>query len=209
MQWCQQQQVTWDYLHRVVLRGLRLEKFKHLWFEPKIISEFLRVKPDLDQVIYSHIQVKDFFLAQELYFQIQEDGADFFELAREYSLEAEQQDESWAEPVALASLPAEISTLFKDGREGKVHKPVLVNGLFWVVRLDRFYPARLTKAMRAILLEQLYSNWLQSKIQELIAQPGAVAIQPPSSVAPEVLVPAILDIRSAPESEAEPPPAVK
>jgi hypothetical protein len=202
MQWCQQHQVTWDYLHRVVLRELRLEKFKHLWFEPKIISEFLRIKPNLDQVVYSRIQVEDFFLAQELYFQIQEDGADFFELAREYSVEAEQHDESWTEPVALASLPTEISALFQDGQERKVHQPVLVNGLFWVVRLERLYPSRLTKAMRSILLEQLYRKWLQSKIEELIAQPGAVALQPQPSLAPEDLVLSGLDISSAPEGEA-------
>jgi hypothetical protein len=178
IQWCRQNQVTWDYLHKVVLRGLRLEKFKQLSFEPKIISEFLRVKSDLDQVEYSRIQVEDFFLAQELYFQIQ-DGADFLELACEHSLEDPPQREQWLEPVSLASLPPEILALFRDGQEGKLHKPVLVDGLFWVVRLERLYPARLTQAMRSILLEQLYGDWLRSQIAELLSQPGAIALQSP------------------------------
>ncbi len=188
IQWCQQNQVSEDYLHKVVLRGLRLNKFKQSYFEPKIISEFLRIKPDLDQVEYSRIRVGDFFLAQELYFQIQDDGADFLELARQHSLDGESLDGSWIEPTSLASLPPEISNLFKNGQEGKLYKPVLVDDLFWVVRLERIYPARLTASMRSLLRGQLYNDWLQAQIAALVSQPGAIAVQQEGAVDEECLV---------------------
>ncbi|MBF2046894.1 MAG: peptidylprolyl isomerase [Elainella sp. C42_A2020_010] len=177
VQWCEQNHVTWDYLDRVIIRDLRVEKFKYLYFDRRVETEFLQTKLELDQVEYSRIQVSDFFLAQELYFQIRDDGREFAQLAREYSLGNERYTEGWAGPVSLADLPFKVANFFKVGQIGAVYGPIPVDGLFWVVRLERITPARLTETTRQRLIERLYHRWLQSHVKELIAQPGAITLE--------------------------------
>jgi hypothetical protein len=183
-QWCQEHDVSWDYLNRVILRDLRVEKFKHLYFDRQVESEFLRIKPELDQVEYARIQVNDFFLAQELYFQIQDDGAEFAQLAREHSLGHERHTSGWMEPVSLTDLPLEVTNLFRTGQLGTVYGPIAVADLFWVVRLERVSPARLTEATRSMIIERLYRRWLQAQVKALTTQSGAIALQDEPQILP-------------------------
>ncbi|NJO43665.1 MAG: hypothetical protein HC865_24585 [Cyanobacteria bacterium RU_5_0] len=161
-QWCQRQGVTPEYLNRVLLRDLRVEKFKQLYFGSQVESEFLRAKSDFDQVEFSLVQLTDLSLAQELYFHLRDDGADFSRLAQQYSLGNERQTGGWIGPVAMSTLPVEVATLFRGGQAGVVYGPVPVADRFWLIRLERLMAARLTEATRASLMNQLYRQWLVS-----------------------------------------------
>jgi parvulin-like peptidyl-prolyl isomerase len=175
--WCQQQGVTPDYFRRVVLRKLRLEKFKQLGFATQVESEFLRIKSTLDLVEYSLIQLADLSLARELYFQLRDDGADFTQFAQRYSIGKECQTGGRVGPVPIASLPIEVAKLFQCEPAGTICGPVAIEDRFWVVRLERLAIAQLTEATYSHLLNQLYSQWLQSQVKTLIATPGAIAVQ--------------------------------
>ncbi|MBE9014302.1 peptidylprolyl isomerase, partial [Pseudanabaenaceae cyanobacterium LEGE 13415] len=181
--WCQQRDITLEYFQTVMVREWQLQKFKQLQFATQVESEFLRMKPDLDQVEYSLIQVEDFSLAQELYFQLRDDGIAFSELAREHSLGNERQSEGWVGPVALSSLPIDIAKLFRHQRTGMVYPPVPINGRFWIVQLERLIAARLTDATRTQVVERLYHRWLQTQIQKVMNTPGAIAVQAEQSLA--------------------------
>jgi len=175
--WCQQQGVTPDYFDRVVLRKLRLEKFKQLGFSTQVESEFLRIKSTFDLVEYSLIQLADLPLARELYFQIRDDGADFAQFAQRYSMGNECQTGGRVGPVPLATLPVEVAKLFQCEPAGTVFGPIAIEDRFWILRLERLTIAQLTEVTYSQLTNQLYSEWLQSQIQALIATPGAIALQ--------------------------------
>jgi parvulin-like peptidyl-prolyl isomerase len=175
--WCEQQGVTPDYFRRVVLRKLRLEKFKQLGFATQVESEFLRIKSTFDLVEYSLIQLADLSLARELYFQLRDDGADFAQFAQRYSIGKECQTGGRVGPVPIATLPIEIANLFQCEPAGTICEPVAIEERFWVVRLERLAIAQLTEATYSHLLNQLYSQWLQSQVKTLIATPGAIAVQ--------------------------------
>jgi parvulin-like peptidyl-prolyl isomerase len=177
VQWCKQQGVTPAYFNEVMLRELRLEKFKQLRFANQVESEFLRTKSDLDRVEYSLIQLTDLALAQELYFQLRDDGTEFAQLAKQYSLGNASQTGGWIGPVPMSTLPVEIATLFRHGQVGTIYGPVPIADRFWIVRLEQLTVARLTEATRISLTNQLYTQWLQSQIKTLIATKGMIAIQ--------------------------------
>jgi parvulin-like peptidyl-prolyl isomerase len=185
-QWCQQENVTWTYFKGVLVRNLRIAKFKQLFFAHQVESEFLRTKADFDQVEYSLIQVTDLPLAQELYFQLRDDGTDFGRLAQQYSLGNERQTGGRIGPVSLSSLPKEVTSLFHSEQIGVVQGPVEVNKVFGIVRLDRFAIAHLTDAIRNILINQMYDRWLQARVQALMTTSGAIAVQ---TLAPPTLDP--------------------
>lgn len=175
--WCEVKNVTPDYLKAVLLREVRLEKFKQQNFGSQVESEFLRAKSDFDQVEYSLIQLTDLSLAMELYFQLRDDGADFSRLAQQYSLGSERQTGGWIGPVPMSSLPMEVASLFRNGRSGEIYGPVPVADRFWLVRLERLAAARLTEATRTNMINQLYNRWLQTQVKTMTAKPGMIGVQ--------------------------------
>ncbi|MBD3881829.1 hypothetical protein IFO70_08690 [Phormidium tenue FACHB-886] len=176
MAWCQQQGITPAYFEAVVLRNIKIEKFKQIYFSSKIESTFLTSKSTFDQVEYSLIQLTDPTLAAELYFQIRDDKADFAQLAQCYSLGEERYTGGWVGPVTLSTLPIEVANLFRQVEVGMVCEPLTIADRVWLVRLERLLPARLTPATHAQLVNQLYTEWLQAKAKELIATPGAIEV---------------------------------
>jgi hypothetical protein len=176
-QWCQLKGVTLDYFKSVVVRELQLQKFKQLRFGDQVESEFLRCKAEMDQVEYSLIQLTNLSLAQELYFQLRDDGADFAQLAQQYSIGRERLTGGWVGPVPLATLSSEVATLFRSEQIGTVHGPIPIADSFWVVRLERFTAARLTEATRADVINRLYNQWLQTQIRAMTQTPGTIAVQ--------------------------------
>lgn len=182
LQWCENKGVAPDYFNAVLLRELRVEKFKQLYFSAQVESEFLRSKSTFDQVEFSLIQLTDLALAQELYFHLRDDGADFARLAQLYSLGGERETEGWIGPVPMSNLPVEIATLFRNGQTGILYGPVPVADRFWVVRLERLTAARLTESTRANLMNHLYERWLQSQVRTLMTTPGTIAVQSQEAV---------------------------
>ncbi|MBW4580765.1 MAG: peptidylprolyl isomerase [Tildeniella nuda ZEHNDER 1965/U140] len=175
-QWCQLKGVTLDYFKSVVLRELQVQKFKQLRFANQVESEFLHIKSELDQVEYSLIQLTHLPRAQELYFQLRDDGADFVQLAQQYSLGSERLTGGLVGPVPLSTLPIEVATLFRSEQVGTVYGPIPVADGFWVVRLEQFTAARLTEATRADLMNRLYNQWLQTQIKAMTETPGTIAV---------------------------------
>jgi hypothetical protein len=168
--WCQQMNVTPAYFKGVVLRELRVEKFKQMEFAPQIEPEFLRLKSEFDQVEFSLLQLSDLALAQELYFHLRDDGADFEPLARQYGGGGK------VGPMSLSALPQGVAGWFRSGRSG-VCEPIAVGECFWIVRLEKFIAASLTDAVRLSLMNRLYDRWLSSRVAQFMTQPGAVQMQ--------------------------------
>ena len=160
-----------------MLRELRVQKFKQLRFADQVESEFLRIKSDLDHVEYSLIRLADLTLAQELYFQLRDDGVEFAYLAQQYSLGRERLSGGWVSPVSLSTLPIAVATLFRSEQVGVIYGPVPVSDEFWIVRLEQFTAARLTEATRVDLVDRLYTQWLQSQVKRITETPGMIAVQ--------------------------------
>lgn len=176
-QWCLHRQVSLEYFKAVVLRELHIEKFKQDRFANQLESEFLQMKPELDQVDYSRIQLNNLALAQELYFQLRDDGADFGQLAKQHSISRDRETGGLLGPVTLASLPDEIRDLFRNPELGVIYGPVPVGNEFWIVRLEQYYTARLTATTRTILIDRLFNRWLQNQTRAVMDIPGTIAVQ--------------------------------
>lgn len=185
-QWCQSTGVTPEYFQAVVLRELQVQKFKQLHFANQVVSEFLRVKPELDQVEYSLLQLSDSALAQELYFLLRDDGADFAHLIQQYSIDAELDRppdnlpespmQGWIGPVSLSTLPFEVATLFRQGQPGAIYGPIPIADRFWIVRLEKLNSARLTDTTWLQLLNRLFDRWLKVQVQSFLSKPDTVAV---------------------------------
>jgi len=77
--------VTLPQSEHFVLRTLKLDRFKQETFASKVNSYFLQRKSQRDRASYSVLGVKSFYLAQELFLQVQDGEAHFLELIKQYS----------------------------------------------------------------------------------------------------------------------------
>lgn len=179
--WCEENRQSFRDLNAKVLRPLRIQRFKALRFHQQVPAEFLRLKDDLDQVEYSLIQVASLELAQDLFFQLRDDGVDFAQLAAAVSLGPERQSAGWVGPVPVSSLPPQVRRWLKSATPGTICSPIQVNHGFWLVRLEQLSTARLTEAVRQRIVERLFSQWLQDESRRWMETPGQVYYGPISS----------------------------
>lgn len=190
-QWCQHNQIAPEYFKSVTLRQLQLQKFKQLYFGHHVESEFLRLKPEFDQVEYSLIQLPNRRLAEEIYLQLRDDGASFTHLWQVYSATLGRSPGGRVGPVPLSTLPEPVATCCRQGAIGTVFEPIAMDDQFWVIRLEQRLMVRLTETVHAQILERLYSQWLQAQIQAIREKPGAIAIEegaPPRKPEPTVAI---------------------
>lgn len=174
----QQRGLTAADLDPLAQRDRRLHKFKLETWGNKVESYFLQRKTQMDRVLYSLIRTKEAGLAQELYFRIQDDGEPFTELARQYSEGQEAQTGGLIGPVELSVPHPTLGRILSISQPGQLWPPTKLEDWFVVVRLEKFFPAKLDDATRQRLLDELFNTWLIEQVQQ-----GLVtnAISPPPS----------------------------
>lgn len=89
--WLVQQGLSAEQLDNIIVRKIKLEKYKQATWGAKLESYFFQLKAKLDKVIYSLLRTQDPGLAQELYFRLQAKEQSFAEVAQKYSQGPESQ----------------------------------------------------------------------------------------------------------------------
>jgi PPIC-type PPIASE domain len=152
----------------LVLRTIKLDRFKQITFDRQVDSYFLQRKSQLDRVIYSILQVSSFHLAQELFFRIQDGEATFAELAPQYSDGQAAQTSGLIGPQELSIPHPVLAHKLLSLRSGQLADPFQIADCFVVMRLEQYLPAQLDSSMRQRLADELYEQWLQAQLEELI-----------------------------------------
>lgn len=165
--WLQSQGLTQAELEELAIRPLLLEKFKQVNWGTKVESYFLTRKTTLDQVVYSLIRTKDLGLSQEIFFRVQEGEQSFADLAREYSEGPEAHTGGLLGPVALSQPHPALAKLLSVSQPGQLWPPRTLGEWFVIVRLEKFIPAQLDDAMRRLLIDELFENWMREQLQNL------------------------------------------
>jgi parvulin-like peptidyl-prolyl isomerase len=150
-------------LESVITRPLKIEKFKQITFASKVENYFVKRKSQLDRVIYSLLRSPNPEIAQELYFRIQAGETTFTEAAKEYSQGPEAQTGGLVGPVELGSLHPNLAQMLLISKPGQLWHPTKLENWFLIIRLEKFLPAQLDKAMEGRLLNELFEIWLREK----------------------------------------------
>jgi len=167
--WLQRHGLTLGQLADLVMRQLKIKKFKRATWESQLESYFLTRKRQLDKVIYSVIHVKDRDLAQELYFQIAEEEQSFAEIARKYSQGPEAQTGGLLGPYEINRVGPPLERLLPISRPGQLWSLPLGD---WVmlVRLEKLIPAQLDESMRERMYQELFETWLEEQCSSLCSK---------------------------------------
>jgi parvulin-like peptidyl-prolyl isomerase len=158
----------------IVDRDTKLQQFKQEIWGNKVGSYYLTRKAQLDRVICSIIQVTDGTIAQELYFRICSEPKIFSKLALNYSQGLESFDGGKIGPIPFARLHPTMSTQLRLLDPGQISPLFTIDNFYIFVRLEKVVPAQFDDDLRRVLLNELFEQWLQSKI---INEIGSVSVQ--------------------------------
>ena len=160
---------TQEDLRYFASKGERLARFQQRVFNDEVEQHFLSRKLAHDQVTYSLIRVRDGDLAFELHQRLLEGEADFAALASRYSEGAERTSGGRCGPVPFDQAHATVVEKLRGCQEGELLEPFFLVDIWLILRLDRWEGARLDAAMRETLMEELFEQWLQRRVNQLLA----------------------------------------
>lgn len=163
--WLQQNNFTLAQFEHLVLRTIKIDRFKQENFASKVDSYFLQRKSQLDRASYSLLRVKDFHLAQELFFRLEAGEATFPELVKQYSQGQEAETGGLIGPHELSIPHPTLAQKIRSLKPGQFAAPLQVADWFVIVRLDKYFPAQLDDKMRERLREEIYDRWISGKVK--------------------------------------------
>ena len=147
--------------HGIVQKVAREQLVQQLQSDPP----FLERRTALEQVVFSLIRLQQLHAAEELYLRLSDDGADFGELARSFSLGQERLSGGLVGPMPVGQLHPRIAAALGRLQPGQVHPPVDVEPYQLVLRLEHREPASLSDALRQQLLNELLERELGSLVE--------------------------------------------
>jgi len=150
-------------------KGERLQRFQEQVFSNDVSLRFLETKLDLDQISYSLIRVSDGDLAFELHQRLQEAEASFEELATEFSEGPEQSSGGRIGPVPVNQAHPAVANKLRTSQQGQLWPPFFLENIWLILRLDQWDGARLNDATRNELLDQIFDEWVQERVLQLLA----------------------------------------
>jgi len=159
-------------------KGFKLQRFQEQVFSEEVSLRFLANKLDLDQISYSLIRVTDGDLAFELHQRLQEDEASFEELASAYSEGPERDSQGRIGPVPLNQAHEAVVNKLRTSAPGQLWPPFFLENIWLILRLDHWEGARLDEATHEALLDQLFDDWVDARVAQLLAgdQPGPLPL---------------------------------
>ena len=150
-------------------KGERLKRFQQRVFNDEVEQHFLSRKLAHDQVTYSLIRVRNGDLAFELHQRLLEGEADFATLASRYSEGAERTSGGRCGPVPFDQAHETVVEKLRGCQEGELLEPFFLEDIWVILRLDHWEGARLDAAMRETLLDELFEQWLERRVDQLLA----------------------------------------
>ncbi|QPN65822.1 peptidylprolyl isomerase [Synechococcus sp. CBW1006] len=168
-QWLEQHQLSLADLSFLATREHRLQVFRQRRWGEEVETRFLQRKLELDQVVYSLLRVQSRELAEELHHRLLAGEAEFASLAAEFSTGSERHSGGRLGPLPLAAGHASLVRRLRVGRPGQVWPPFQAGAVWVVLRLDELQPARLNDDLRSRIIGELFEEWLQDRVRQLLA----------------------------------------
>lgn len=147
----------------------RLKLFKKYTFTPQIEEYYFRTRSLRDQLIFSMLRTKNLSRLQELFLSIREGEIEFATAAIRWSEGPESAVGGRVGPILASNAGhPELCKRLSSSTEGEYVGPFAIGDTHVLLRLDKRINSRLDATLSAMLVEELYRNWLIEQIDLLV-----------------------------------------
>jgi parvulin-like peptidyl-prolyl isomerase len=148
---------------------LLAKKVSDCLFAAEVEKHFAQTKLDFEQISLYQILVPYEKLAQELFYQIEEEEISFFEAAHLYDIDEKRRNLCGYEGKLYRwSLKPEIATAIFSAKPGEIVGPLQTEQGYHLFRVEEFIHAELTPARSKEIQDKLFKEWLSNELNYLI-----------------------------------------
>lgn len=167
--WLADQMISVEDLEAGISDRLLSEKLaKHL-FDKDIEKIFAQNRLDFEQVLLYQIVVPYAKLAQELFYQIEEEEISFYQAAHLYDIDESRRHKCGFEGKLYRwNLKPEIAAAVFNAQPGEIVGPVKVEENYHLLMVEEFIPAKLTPEIHQELLDKMFKQWLASELNYML-----------------------------------------
>jgi parvulin-like peptidyl-prolyl isomerase len=141
---------------------------EHL-FAKEVEKLFAQNRLDFDQVLLYQIIVNDGKLAQELFYQLEEQEISFYEAAYLYDADEKRRHQcGYVGYTSRWNLKPDIAAAVFGAPLGEVIGPIQTELGFHLLKVEEFIPAELTPQRYKELLDGMFQQWLASELTYML-----------------------------------------
>lgn len=170
-EWLSDQMVTVEDWEAGIRDRLLLQKLVEELFAAQIEHFFAEHHLEFDRVLLYQLIVPYEQLAQEIFYQIEEEEISFYEAAHTYDIDERRRHycgyEGWLYRQDLN--PSIVDRVF-GANIHEVTYPIHTEQGYHLLLIEEFIPAQLTPTLRQTILNHLFQVWLTSELNDRMQQ---------------------------------------
>lgn len=168
--WLEDQLITTDDWEIGIQARLLSRKLAEYLFEEQVKTYFAQNKVKYEQAILYQIVVSHQPLAQELFYQITEDEISFFEAAHLYDLDDRRRLAcGFAGQLSRWQLNPDVAARVFSAHPHEVIGVIKSEVGYELLMVEEFIAAELTSDIHQQILDQLFQEWLESKLNHTVS----------------------------------------
>ncbi len=169
--WLQDNMLDADEWEIGINKSLLAQKVAHHLFDKKVEPYFTQNRLDFDQFIVYQLLVPYQKLAQELFYQIEEEEISFYQAAHLYDIDEERRYVCGYEgKVHRWNFPPDIAAaIFKTPIPvGEIIGPLQSEQGYHLFKIEDYLPAQLTPDVFQEIIDKLFKQWLDSELNYML-----------------------------------------
>ncbi|MFM7448379.1 MAG: peptidylprolyl isomerase, partial [Leptolyngbyaceae cyanobacterium] len=167
--WLNQQGINADDWEAGIRDRLLAQKLTEHLFASEISAYFAQNKVNFDQVVLYHFVVPYASLAQELFYEIEEEEISFYEAAHLYDVdEARRLRCGYEGNFSRWHFKPDLAAKIFGAQPRAVLEPVKSEAGYDLYMIENFITAELTNEIRQRILHDLFQEWLDRELTYLL-----------------------------------------
>lgn len=171
--WLEEQMLTPTEWETGIKKRLLAQKLAEHLFASEVEAYFAKNCLDFDRFILYQIVVADRQLAQEIFYQIEEEEISFYQAAHLYNIDEKRRHHCGYEgKISRWNLPPRLAEAIGNAQEGEVIEPIAIEQdrkpEYHLVMVEKFIRAELTPEIHQTIVNRLFKQWLESEFNSLV-----------------------------------------
>jgi parvulin-like peptidyl-prolyl isomerase len=157
-----------------IRNNLLSKKLTEHLFAKEVEKFFAQNKINFDKILLYQILVSDGNLAQEIFYQIEEQEISFYQAAHLYDIsEKRRQQFGFEGEISRWQLKPAIASVVFSAPLGEVSIPMQSPQGYHLFLVEKHLPAELTPEKYQELMDEMFNNWLASELNYLLHSKAA------------------------------------
>jgi parvulin-like peptidyl-prolyl isomerase len=164
--WLAQNRLALADLEEGLQRDLIRQKLADKVTRGQVEKAFAENRAQFDRARLRHIVVEKEGVAQELLSRLQEEGADFGDLAREHSIDARTRQRGGdLGIVSRQAMPPAINAAVYGAKTGDVVGPLKTDAGYVLIKVEEILLGQLDAATTTAIGQNLFRDWIAQQVQ--------------------------------------------